>query len=209
MKGGLTLTLTGTHLPLSLSSSFSLLVSSTPCPVISTSATSLTFLTPPLFTKGDLPLKLTTNSKNIACGSINYDSSYTPNIISVTPSSASPAQKTDLVITGTGFGVDKSKIKVFLDTEKANGVYEISTLQVSNTEIKAILGGGKSGTYTLRVALVGLGNSESATTMANIIKYEITITKVTVMEGSKEGGTVNKYLGVKWVWRRDRVRMGD
>lgn len=211
MKGGLTLTLNGNHLPLSLFSSFSLLVSSSPCPVISTSATSLTFRTPPLLTKGQQPLKLTTNSKDIDCGSITYDPSYTPNINSVTPNSASPAQKTELVIAGSGFGIDKSKIKVFLDTEKVNGVYEISTLQVTNTEIRAILGGGRSGTYTLRVELEGLGSSAPSTSMANIITYEITITKVTVMEGSKEGGTVIGLEGTNFspILSQNQVFIGD
>ena len=138
----------------------------------------------------NVQLKLTTNTKNIVCGTISYNSNYTPSITSVTPSSASPAQKTNVVIQGSAFGTDASKVRVFLDTEMVKGVYEISVLQATNTEIKAILGGGKSGTYTLRVELDGLGSSNPSTTLANIIKYEITITKVSVKEGSKEGGTV-------------------
>ena len=209
--GGLTLTLTGSHLPLSLTSSFSLLADSTPCPVISTSATSMTFRTPPLQVMGSKILKLTTNSKNIDCGNIIYDPSITPSINGVTPNSASPAQKTDVVIKGSGFGIDRSKVSVFLDTEMVKGVYEISVLQVTDTEIKAILGGGKSGAYTLRVEIDGVGSSNPSTTLANIIKYEITITKVSVKEGSKEGGTVIGMNGTNFspILSQNQVFLGE
>ena len=211
MSGGLTLTLTGSHLPISLSSSFSLLVSSASCPVISTSATSMTFLTPALQTKGAQTLSLTSNSKQIVCGSITYDPSYTPNIASITPNSASPAQKTDVVITGSGFGVDKTKVRVFLDTEKVNGVYEISVQEVTNTQIKAILGGGKSGAYFLRVELVGMGASIASFSGSNSFKYEITITKVSVKEGSREGGTVIGIDGTNFspVLNQNQVFIGE
>lgn len=96
-----------------------------------------------------------------------------PTISALSPAHASPVQKTDLVITGTNFGTDKSLVKVYLSNSTHPKAYELSIYQFSDTSITAILGGGESGDFSVSVVLAGKGKAIPTTSTTNNFSYKI------------------------------------
>ena len=77
-------------------------------------------------------------------------------ILSISPASHSPVLKGVMTISGSGFGVDKSVLKVNL----VNGteiLYEMRILSVSDTELKCGIPGGLAGNYEVKVTKAGEG----------------------------------------------------
>lgn len=100
-----------------------------------------------------------------------------------------------MTITGTAFGTDKTKVKVFLDKDvagKREVVYELFILSVADTEIVATLSGGKVGDFFARVFIDGKGNN-----LNNAVQfaYVISITDFSPKSGSIYGGQVLTITG--------------
>ncbi len=53
-----------------------------------------------------------------------------PTITALTPTAASPVQKTDLTVTGSNFGTDASKVLAFLGNATHPKFYQLSVLTV-------------------------------------------------------------------------------
>lgn len=85
---------------------------------------------------GEVDVKVSLGSNESEVISFSYDSNGVHNLVSVSPISASPVQKGVLTLTGVGFGVDKSKVQVFLEREvdgKREVVYELFVQSVVDT----------------------------------------------------------------------------
>lgn len=203
----------GSGFPLSLpSSGLTVTVGDTTAQVISTSSTQISIRSPSIPTTGDKLITISYNELQTTIGSFNYDSSLTPTITKLSLSEASPVQKTDLEVEGTSFGLDSTKIRVFLENEfKNETIYELSVLSVVATKIKCLLGGGQSGVYFVRVEVDGVGASIPATTDSNKFAYTIVVTAVDPVEGGTEGGTIVTIKGRNFspVRNENQVYIGD
>lgn len=93
------------------------------------------------------------------------------------------------MITGTGFGTDKTKVRVFLDSASKREVYELGVVSVTDTTVNAVLGGGHVGQYFVRVALDGVGSSIPEPANSNSFSYVIKVISVSPVVGSTMGGT--------------------
>ncbi len=78
-----------------------------------------------------------------------YDSSIGPIITSLSVISSSPIVKKLITITGSNFS-PSSKVNL-TDRNDASRIYSLGIISVNSTEIKAVLGGGKTGVYDLMV----------------------------------------------------------
>jgi hypothetical protein len=111
-----------------------------------------------------------------------------PSVTALSLISASPIVKQNIVITGTNFDINPTKMRVFLffasnHTQK----YELGILSVgSTTSMTCVLGGGRVGDYFIRVLVVGKGMS--APTPASAFSYEIVVNSVSPVTGSIGGG---------------------
>jgi len=76
-----------------------------------------------------------------------------------------------LIISGHNFGTNKTNIKVFLDNSTTKGVYELNVWQMNDTQITAILPGGKSNQYTVRVVKLDFGSSKTTSANVNLFTY--------------------------------------
>ena len=68
-------------------------------------------------------------------------------ITSISPASASPVRKQVMTITGSGFGIDKSLVKVRLANYDMPKFYPMKILTLSDTEITCGIPGGLAGQY--------------------------------------------------------------
>lgn len=124
-----------------------------------------------------------------AASNFKFTTNGLPRLNSLSISSASPVLKTDIVITGTTFGTDKSKVRVFLDSATKREVYELGVVSVTDTTVNAVLGGGHVGQYFVRVAVDGLGSSIPEPSNSNAFSYIIKVISVSPVVGSTMGGT--------------------
>lgn len=70
----------------------------------------------------------------------------------INPTTSSPVLKKPITITGTGFGTDKTKVKVYLkNKDSTKDSYELGVESVTDTSITAILGGGHVGNFVVSV----------------------------------------------------------
>jgi hypothetical protein len=67
--------------------------------------------------------------------------------------------------------------------------YKLGVNAVTNTEIRATLGGGVTGAYKVIVSKLGAATAVPNPATANDLKYEMVITSISPVEGSKFGGT--------------------
>ena len=115
--------------------------------------------------------------------------------------SKTPVFKGEMIITGNNFGTIVDDIKVTLVGTKS---YNAKVISVTNTLIKVYLRGGMPGNYRVTVTRKDYGNSY-ADADANLFKYIVPITSVTLEDGTSEakgseaGGTVIKITGSNFV----------
>jgi len=115
------------------------------------------------------------SSTSTSASSFTYTLTGIPRLNSISPATASPVLKTNIVITGTGFGTNKNVVHVFLDSSTKRGVYELGVVSVTDTTVNAVLGGGHVGDYFVRVALDNVGSSIPQSQSANAFKYIISV----------------------------------
>lgn len=119
-------------------------------------------------------------------------------ITSIDPISASPVLKAQMVITGSGFGIDKSLIEVWL-TNSTGNIYQMRVLELSDTSIKTGISGGLPGQFDVNVIKTGDGNAIANPTTANDFIYEVLISSVSPSTGSVYGGTLLTITGTNFI----------
>jgi hypothetical protein len=77
-----------------------------------------------------------------------YSPATSPMIFSLSIRSASPILKSNLLISGSGFSI-LSQTKVFLLDPYGDRIYELAVLEVTSNTVKCVLGGGRTGNYSL------------------------------------------------------------
>jgi hypothetical protein len=132
---------------------------------------------------------ITLNGKSVTT-TYTYTSVGVPTITLLSPSTSSPVQKADLTITGTNFGVDSNKIKIYLDKGTNLGVYELSVVSVTDTQIICVLGGGRTGEYRVRIVKDPIGSSQAQKQGDDVFKYQFTLSSISPVKGSRYGGTL-------------------
>lgn len=121
-------------------------------------------------------------------------------IYSISPNSFNPAMKGTMNITGSGFGLNMSGIRV--DISNGSGkVYPMRILSMNDTVIKVGIPGGLTGVYRVEVNKLGVGEPFPNTTDANVFTYELVITSISPNSGSLYGGTLVHIQGVNFAPR--------
>jgi len=214
--GGQVLNITGSGFPLSMSNIYtaSVTICGTQAQILNTDNTYLIIITPPLAASATSPcdLNITFNDITINATTYSYNDTLTPSISSLTPASSSPSQKTNIQISGTNFGTDATKVQVCLVNSTNSSIfYQLSILNISNTVIFAVLGGGKIGQYYLTVQIQGTGYSKETITNSSLFSYTLSITGISLSSGSIYGGTIITITGNNFspINNQNQVFIGD
>ncbi len=142
--------ISGDNFPTEIRDDLQVKIGSSPCKIIASNNKELT-----IETGKKIDLETITISYNSEVSSpfsgFSFDDSSAPTLSAISPKSSSPSLKKDITITGNNFGTDKTKIRVFLEGQGNSNYYELSVVSVSNAQILAVLGGGRSGNYKLIV----------------------------------------------------------
>jgi len=93
--------------------------------------------------------------------------------------------KGTLTITGSNF-VNSNTTKVYLYDQNQTIQYELNVLSISSTQIICTLGGGKTGSYNVRV--LNYNQGLSIVSSASAFQYQIFVYNVTPSSGSFGGG---------------------
>ena len=188
-QGGTLLTISGKGFLNSLSNSEitqKVMIGDSICNILSTSTTSIVCRTSPKTTDGSFIVQLGSISQNSAL--FSYDSASTPSISSISPSYASTIVKTQVVISGSGFGTDKSKVSVLLANDKL-GSYDCLVTEVTPDTIKCNINGGPRGSYELSIFIDPQGYASFPSTSSNF-DLVLKITSIAPLSGSLNGGTL-------------------
>jgi hypothetical protein len=131
-----------------------------------------------------------------------YTTDTPPTITAIDITSASPALKTTVTLTGTNFDTDKSLISArIVNSDSTKPSYPVSIFSSTATKIVLVMSGGKQGTYSLFVDKSGIGGytyDVSGTTTAIQFEYKFVMTGVSPLSGSTEGGTILTITGVNF-----------
>lgn len=101
-------------------------------------------------------------------------------------------------INGSGFGLNSSKLKVYL-TNSSGNIYQMKILESNDTFIKAGIPGGLPGNFQVNVIKEGFGNAIPVNSTANDFVYETVIDSITPANGSYFGGTLLTITGRNFV----------
>lgn len=145
--------------------------------------------------------------------SYNYSAELTPTIIALTPASASPVLKNNLVITASGLGTQLADLTISLHGQKKDGSkFELpcNPLSLSDTDVTCRLGGGPSGNYKVAIMRTNVGLSIATPETANNFSYSITVSEITPKTGSKAGGQRITITGTNFssVLKQNQVMIG-
>ena len=154
-NGGLTITLTGTGFPTSMSETISIKMCSFDVKILSVTNTAIKILSSTCVdTLSQIVITYNGLSKSL---DYSYSETVVHTVDSIIPNSASPVLKGKVNIQGTGFGTDVSAIQVYLtaDTDVTKRIYQLNVLSLTGNTIVAYLGGGLPGKYKLIVSKVG------------------------------------------------------
>lgn len=135
-----------------------------------------------------------------------YITAGVPFITGLDKNEASPVLKGFVTITGQGFGIDENAVEVIITSPSSTlTIYRLGIASITDTEIVARLGGGRTGDYQIRVKSNSLGfNLYSLNPNGNPIVYDLTlgafsynikVTTISPNTGSNGGGTVVTITG--------------
>ena len=189
-QGGTILTITGSGFLNSIQNTNllqSVQIGTSTCELISTSPTSIQCKTSAKTT--DSVLKITLGSSSSTSDNLfTYDPSSTPEISSISPSSGSTIVKTQVTITGTGFGSTQSKVSVQL--KSSDFTAECLVTSVTDSQILCNINGGPRGSYTWSIQIDPKGNAKYGSSTSQSFDLKLEITDLSVLQGSKNGGTL-------------------
>lgn len=171
------------------------------------------FYVPACSTTGSQTLNLQMGATTDASLSFTYTngSSSAPTITALSPASANPGIKGMLEISGSGFGIDPSVVKVFLSNATGK-VYQLNIFNLNNTYIKTGLPGGLPGVFTVEVNLASsVGDSIAASPGVNTFTYAFSVSSISPSSGSIYGGTLLTITGENFSTDRQNtlVYIGD
>ena len=192
MGGGTTITVTGTGFPGSLEgwAGGSVSIAGSECKVISSSYGEFQCITSPAVSGGRKrravsEISVTLGSQSVTGGSFEYDSSLTPSVSSVSPTSSSPLGGETLTVQGSAFGAQWGQ--VFL------GDQECTILTWFPTSITCVLPSNSHGDYPVHVAVPNNGYADVSS--VSPISYNFVVTDMTPRKGSSMGGTKVQLTG--------------
>jgi hypothetical protein len=188
-SGDVPITVTGFGFPFKPNNDFTFKLCGTAVTLSKISNTELVFTAPARPSSGctsgaELEIQWTGTTAKTAA--LTYDANLDMSITAISPVTASHVEKATLVITGTNFGTSTTGITVTLVGTKT---YKLGVNAVTNTEIRATLGGGVTGAYKVIVSKQGAATAVPNPSTANDLKYEMVITSISPAEGSKFGGS--------------------
>ena len=141
-----------------------------------------------------------------------YSDAATPLIASLTPLTSSPSQKAYIKISGSNFGVNLANIQAYLVNSTNSSIfYQLSLINITNTDIWAILGGGRIGQYYLKLLVQGVGYSSESIVGSSIFSYDLSITGISPVIGSIYGGTIITFTGNNFspITNQNQIFIGD
>ena len=109
-------------------------------------------------------------------------------ITSLSPSSVSPVIKQAVAILGSGFGTDKSAVKVYMHTPTTSK--QLKVLKIEPTKLTVGFPGSPAGTYHLSVKSLTTGVSIADPPSANVLTAKVVITSISPNQGSGYGGAL-------------------
>eukprot|EP00210_Caulerpa_lentillifera_P009344 g8908.t1 len=185
IAGGTHVTITGTGFANSLAK-IRITIDGTSARVLSFNATVLVVETPSIDSEMEV-IGLVESS------GISTDFTFTyadlASLSTISPAIASTVARTELIITGTGFGMNKDFVKVKVGNNDC--VLDPET-ELTNDQIVCDLnGGGPPGTHRVKVYIAGIGFASGDLTCT----FEFEITEVSPTEGSLYGGTILTLTG--------------
>lgn len=149
--------------------------------------TKIDFLVPPQGSSCSNPSSVSFNSQSFPL-SFSYESTISPLVSNLSLSSSSPILKKDLQITGSNF-LPTASIQVFLYDTQGVQQYELTVVSSTSTVINCILGGGKTGSYYVRVMNnAPTGAALSFASPASFFQYAIFVDTVSPVSGPMGGG---------------------
>ena len=107
-------------------------------------------------------------------------------------------------ITGRGFGVDSSAIRVDL-ANSSGKVYPMRVLNINDSYIKVGIPGGLTGKYSVQVNLIGVGEILPSSSSITDFAYELVFTSVSPATGSYYGGTLLHLKGLNFAPALDQT----
>lgn len=192
--GGTLLTISGKHFSED-ESKVEVTVGDYPCELDSVAYDSISCTTSAQAIAGLDRLEVTVNGKTFTDtqgGLFQYSASATPTLTGLDKNSVSPILKQELSISGSGFGSNAADVRVLLIPQSDEDLDALECFkvagQVSDSSVKCLIPGGKSGTYGVEVFVEGRGASKAAPPGANTLVMEITHGPPSQNKGSTEGG---------------------
>ena len=158
------------------------------CGITSSTYTEIVCITSESEVEGDEEVRVTVNEIESETGATyTYSSSYTPNIVSVTPEIG--ISGSDIQISGENFGNDPSSVSVVILSEFEEWEYgstesSCAVQSVTDTSITCSLPVKPAGEYQVVVHVAGKGLAASSST----ISYELTVTSFSPIECGNGGG---------------------
>jgi hypothetical protein len=188
-NGGYVLTLTGTGFPTNIQSA-TIDICGQQATISTITNINAQIIVPSCPTLGSTPVSISNGVETSNSLSFDYVTATPPaTIFSVSPQSYNPSLKGIMEITGIGFGVSQTAIRVDL-ANSSGKVYRMRVLNLNDTYIRVGIPGGLTGKYKVQVNLIGVGEAIPNTTDVNEFSYELVINSVTPSSGSYYGGTL-------------------
>ena len=192
MGGGTTVTVNGTGFPATLAgwTGGSVSIAGSECKIISTSHGEFQCITSAVVSgsrrrRSVSEISITLGSQSVTGGSFEYDSSLTPSVSSVSPTSSSPLGGDTLTVEGSAFGAQWGQ--VFL------GDQECTIITWFPTIITCILPSNSHGDYPVHVAVPNNGYADVSS--VSPVSYDFVVTDMTPRKGSSMGGTKVELTG--------------
>ena len=130
-------------------------------------------------------LTVGTSTQPISTTDFNFDATIIPVITTLSKTSSSPIIKTSLTITGSRF-TNATNTQVFLVNGTGYRKYELTVSSVTTTQIQCILGGGRTGNYS--VVVLDSVSGESSITASTAFSYELIVDSISPISGGLGGG---------------------
>ena len=190
----------------------SVLIDGKECIIKSFSTDQIKCETPASSNASTTTITVTANDAVATSNAFSYDLSITPTITELSPRDASPVLKTNLEISGRNFGTDAQKVSVMLvSTSNDDMTHVCHTTEVNDSLIKCRLGGGKTGEYSVRVFVDGIGYSMGDGDGSELFSLIVEVHSISPTSGSVAGGTVLTLTGKNFstVTNENQVLLGD
>lgn len=141
----------------------------------------------------------------------SYASTSAPIITAIDITSASPALKTTVTLTGTNFDTDVNQLTAELvNSDPKKESYPVSVFKSTSTSIELVMSGGKQGTYSLMVYKKGYGSyayNVNSNTSPIQFEYKFVMTSISPIKGSTEGGTVLTIGGINFATKTNQMQV--